>query len=226
MVRHGPVLSLLSLSFLLVSALHFAPAANAQAETLYDFALTVEPGLHIATLQDGATAHVTFTDHSRDSPQGLVPGSPSGGVLAHTVTLTVTPGFENHAGWQAGSLGSIASVPGESYTKEFKVQVFAQATNPYYLAHVNATIDTTGGRFYRTGDILFFTRGIPGFTLLPGPSIDSLQALQIKQASLQVYNVASVKRSFDFTVSDNPCGLDVAPPPTTVVFPRQFQSIE
>ncbi|MEA3202950.1 MAG: hypothetical protein QOI63_616 [Thermoplasmata archaeon] len=220
-MRHGIVLALL-----LSSLLSFVPSATAQAETLYDFALTVEPGTHIATLQDGAVAHITFTDHSRDAPGGFVPGT-SGGVLTHFVTFSVTPGFEEHDGWQASSLGTIASYPGESYTRDFKVQVFPQATNPYFVAHINATITTTdGSRFYRTGDILFFTRGIPGFTVLPGPSIDSLQPVEIKQASLQVYNVASVKRSFDFTVSDNTCGLDVAPPATVVVLPHQFQKVE
>jgi hypothetical protein len=221
MVRHGVVLSIL-----LLSLLSFVPQAHAQAEVLYDFSLGVDPGTHIATLADGAVAGITFSDHSRDSPQGLVPGSPSGGVLAHIVTFRITPGFEDSKGWQAGSLGSIASLPGETYRKEFKMQVFAQATNPYYLAHINATIDTNGGRFYRTGDILFFTRGIPGFTLLPGPSIDGLKPVEIRQASLQIYNVAAVKRTFDFTVTDNTCNLDVAPPATTVVFPHEFQTVQ
>jgi hypothetical protein len=199
---------------------------HAQAEVLYDFSLEVEPGTHIATLQDGAVTRITFTDRSRDAPGGLVPGS-SGGVLAHFVTFTITPGFEDHNGWQAGSLGTIASYPGETHTREFKVQVFAQATNPYFLAHINATVTTAdGGKFYRTADVLFFTRGIPGFTVLPGPSIDSLKPVEIRQASLQVYNVASVRRSFEFTLADNTCNLDVAPPATVVVQPHKFQTVQ
>lgn len=215
----GPraLLLLLSLSFLLL------PSAAAQTDTVYDFELRVEPGIHVATLESGATTTLTVIDRSRDSPQGLVPGQ-EGGVLPHYVTFDVTP--RDKVGWIPSALGTVAALPGGTYAQQFKVQVYPQAKDPYYVAHVNATMQTPAGPLHRTADIQFFTKGIPGFTVLPGPSIDGLKPLEIHQASFSVYNVGTLRRTFQSEVAQNDCGLAVGPPSTAVVEPRQFQRFE
>ncbi|HUR62657.1 MAG TPA: hypothetical protein VM286_09880 [Candidatus Thermoplasmatota archaeon] len=220
-MRHGFVLAIL-----LLSLLSFVPSTNSQAlQSLYSFEMTVDPGTHIATLGTGGRAHITFVDKSRDSPQGLASGA-SGGVLAHIVSFRVTPGLEENKGWLPSSLGSIASYPGETHTKDLIVQVFPQATNPYYLAHINATVQTTQDVFYLHADVLFFTKGIAGFSVLPGPAIDNLRPVQIQQASISIYNIAPLKRTFEMEVGDNPCNLAIGPPATTVIAGHSFQQIQ
>jgi hypothetical protein len=228
MVRHGPVLSLLVLSSLLFSALSVLsvlPAASAQAEPLYDFSMTVEEGLHTVLPGDFGRATLTLQDRSRDSPQGFVPGA-SGGVLFHTWNFEVTPGFNESRGWIPTGIGSISTDPGGTYARVFQVQVTPQAINPYYKAHIKATVTTAGGTFVRTADLLFFSRGVTGFTVLPGPSVDNLQPLEIKQVSLAVYNQASVKRTFEFELKDNACAIGVGVPATTVVLPKTFATVQ
>ncbi|HEX2066048.1 MAG TPA: hypothetical protein VHI93_04465 [Candidatus Thermoplasmatota archaeon] len=214
-----------ALTLLLSLSLFSAPIAHAQAqsETLYDFELRVESGIHVATLGTPATATLTVIDHSRDSPQGLVPGQ-EGGVLAHYVTFDVTP--RNQLGWIPSALGTLATYPGGTYTQELQVQVFPQAKDPYYVARINATMETPTGPIRRSAAVTFFTPGIPGFTVLPGPSIDRLEPLQIHPASFSIYNVATLERSFQAEVAQNDCGLAVGPPATTVVPGHQFQKVE
>jgi hypothetical protein len=218
MVRHG-----IALALLLSLSLFSSPPAHAQTEVLYDFEFRVEPGIHIATLETGATTTLTIVDHSRDSPQGLVPGQ-EGGVLAHYVTFDVTP--RGQLGWIPNALGTVASYPGGTYTQEFRVQVFPQAKDPYFIAHINATMETPGGPIHRTADVTFFTRGIPGFTVLPGPSIDRLEPLEVHQASFSIYNVATLRRTFQAEVAQNDCNLAIGPPASTVVPGHQFQRVE
>jgi hypothetical protein len=223
MARPGAVLGILPL--LLLPLLPALPAASAQAEALYDFSMTVDASLHVVQPGDFGRATVTLKDRSHDSPQGFVPGT-SGGVLFHTWTFQVAPGFNESRGWIPTGIGSVSTDPGQTVTQVFQVQVTPQAVNPYYKAQIRATIVTAGGTFNRTADVLFFSKGVVGFTALPGRSVDSLQPLEIKQVSLSIFNQASVKRTFDIGLTDNACGLAVGPPATTVVPPKTFQEIQ
>lgn len=210
------------LVFLLLLPLLPAPAA-AQNEVLYDFEFTGPSTRAEVGLNAPLIVPLTFRDLSRDTTN-IVPGAPPVGVLLHSVEFTVTPGYEDNAGWYAPPMSSLTTTAGDTKTVDFQIQVHPQANNPFYRAIVNATITTQNGVFYRDVTMLFFTKGIPGFLVQSGSEV-TVGAREIGQSSLRVYNFGVFPRAFDFSLVDNPCPFKVAPPASVVVPARTFQDV-
>jgi hypothetical protein len=216
----------LALTFLVfASVLPLAvPPAHAQG-LFYDFRLEVADGVHEIPVLAQQTFTFSFQDLSRDGTT-LVPGAPPLGPLPHHVSFGYAPGFSDHDGWQVVGGGGFDSFSGQSHQVSFNVLALANAQNPYYKLILNATVTTTdGGTFYREASMLFFTRGIPGFSVPIGSFVQGLRPLEIAPASLRVFNFGEFPRGFDFEVIDNPCDLRVAPPASRVVPPHTFQDV-
>ncbi|MCA1811998.1 MAG: hypothetical protein LC623_08320 [Halobacteriales archaeon] len=211
-------LSTFSLSLLACTLLLAGVPAAAQSEgVLFDFRLDIPEGLNEIPVLLQRSFTLTFTDASRDGTS-IVPGAPPLGATPHHVEFRLSPGFNDTTGWQIVPPGGFDSFPGQVHNVVFDVLVFTTAENPYYRLNINTTITTADGQtFHRDGSMLFFTKGIAGFTVRPGSAVLGLKPREIAQADLRVVNFGSLPRAYDFEMVDNPCELGVGPPASVVV---------
>lgn len=217
-------LQLHSVWLVAVTVLATLPVADAQAESLYAFEMTLaENGKVTVPYESGAgRAEVigTIRDISNVPPYGLLPAGSSGvPVFAHRVSLKVTP-IDIDSGWQVSlPVPNAFDVFPHGPERTFKIPVLLspQAQSPFFRANITATIQIEDGTTRTlTSQITAFTPGLPVFNV-QGAASKTLGLRESFSANVTITNLDLKPRPFTFALDQNPCGFSVGTPGTVMV---------
>ncbi len=196
--------------------------ARSQIAFLYKFELEGPDGRIDVPPLGSVQVPIIFRDLSSDTPTSLS-GQGDTPVFSHRVEWIVEPISANNQGWTYLAPPSFMSNAGQEYPLFLTINSGAQVINPYFELNLTARVTTEGGTFNNTIKITAVNFGIPGFTAnaLGGVQIGPRE---VDSINIRVFNTATLRRSFQFELIDNPCALSVVAP-NTVVVPERDERI-